>query len=112
MPGICQSLPPILLEHNLLDFSLQLELFWNTLWRTPECHGYLTRQYRQLIYDNMEEDIPVGHDLLSEWLPDFDSALLIYDEDGGYRRFLGPTRILPCGWMGYATAMPSEPIFR
>jgi hypothetical protein len=77
------------LEHNLLDFSLQLELFWNSLWRTPECHEYLTRQYRHLIYDNIEEDTPVGHDLFSEWLPDFDSALLIYDEDGGYRRFLG-----------------------
>ena len=77
------------LEHNLLDFSLQLELFWKILWRTPECHNYLTRQYHHLIYDNIEEDIPVAHDCLSEWLPDFDSALLIYDEDGGYRRFLG-----------------------
>ena len=77
------------LEHNLLDFSLQLELFWTTLWRTPECHAYLTRQYRHLIYDNVEEDIPVAHDLLCEWLPDFDSALIIYDNEGGYRRFLG-----------------------
>jgi hypothetical protein len=77
------------LEHNLLDFSLQLELFWNILWRTPECHAYLTRQYRHLICDNVEEDIPVAHDLLSEWLPDFDSALIIFDTDGGYRRFLG-----------------------
>jgi superfamily I DNA/RNA helicase len=77
------------LEHNLLDFSLQLELFWKTLWRMPECRGYLTRQYRHLIYDNIEEDIPVAHDLLTEWLPDFDSALVIYDNDGGNRRFLG-----------------------
>ena len=77
------------LEHNLLDFSLQLDLFWNILWRTPECHAYLTRQYLHLIYDNSEEDIPVAHDLLSEWLPAFDSALIIYDEEGGYRRFLG-----------------------
>ena len=29
------------LEHNLLDFSLQLEIFWKILWRTPECHSYL-----------------------------------------------------------------------
>ncbi len=77
------------LEHNLLDFSLQLDIFWNILWRYPDCHDYLTRQYRHLIYDNIEEDIPVAHDLLAEWLPDFDSALIIYDEDGGYRRFLG-----------------------
>jgi hypothetical protein len=77
------------LEHNLLDFSLQLDLFWNTLWRTPECRSYLSRQYQYLIYDNIEEDIPVAHDLVSKWLPDFNSALLIFDNDGGYRRFLG-----------------------
>jgi len=77
------------LEHNLLDFSLQLELFWKFLWRTPECHAYLTRQYRHLICDNIEEDIPVAHDLLSEWLRDFDSALVIFDMHAGYRRFLG-----------------------
>jgi hypothetical protein len=77
------------LEHNLLDFSLQLEIFWNLLWRTPHCHAYLTRQYHHLICDNIEEDIPVAHDLLAEWLPDFDSALIIYDDEGGYRRFLG-----------------------
>jgi hypothetical protein len=77
------------LEHNLLDFSLQLEIFWNILWRTSECHDYLARQYRFLIYDNAEEDVPVAHDLLKQWLPEFESALIILDEDGGYRRFLG-----------------------
>lgn len=77
------------LQHNLLDFSLQLDIFWNILWRIPECHAFLTHQYRNLIFDNVEEDVPVAHDLLAEWLPDFDSALIIYDNDGGYRRFLG-----------------------
>jgi hypothetical protein len=77
------------LEHNLLDFSLQLDIFWNSLWRTPFCREYLTRQYRHLIYDNIEEDIPVAHDLLAEWLPEFESVLILLDEDGGYRRFLG-----------------------
>ena len=77
------------LEHNLLDFSLQLEIFWKTLWRSQECHGFLTRQYQHLIYDNIEEDIPVAHDCLIEWLPELESGLVIYDEQGGYRRFLG-----------------------
>jgi superfamily I DNA/RNA helicase len=77
------------LEHNLLDFSLQLEIFWNILWHTPECHNYLAHQYRHLIYDNAEEDVPVAHDLLTQWLPEFESALIILDNDGGYRRFLG-----------------------
>ena len=77
------------LEHNLLDFSLQLEVFWKSIWRTPECREFLVRQYHHIIYDNIEEDIPIAHDLMAEWLPVFSSALIIYDKDGGYRRFLG-----------------------
>ncbi len=77
------------LDHNLLDFSLQLEIFWNILWPEPIVRGYLTRTYRHLIYDNIEEDIPRSHDLVRDWLPDLDSALLIHDEGSGYRRFLG-----------------------
>jgi len=42
-----------------------------------------------LIYDNLEEDVPRGHDIIREWIADFQSALLINDEGGGYRRFLG-----------------------
>jgi hypothetical protein len=76
------------LENNLLDFSLLMEIFWKILWRTPACSGYLVNRMRYLIYDNVEEDFPVAHDLLSEWLPEFDSALLIYDSDAGYRSFL------------------------
>ncbi|MEW5830953.1 MAG: hypothetical protein AB1846_18840 [Chloroflexota bacterium] len=77
------------LEHNLLDFSLQLEVFWNALWPQPLVRRHLSQSYRHLIYDNLEEDVPRAHDLIEDWLPDFDSALLIYDEGGGYRRFLG-----------------------
>jgi len=77
------------LDHNLLDFSLQLEMFANILWPQEIVRNYLTQTYRHLIYDNIEEDFPRAHDILREWLPNFDSALVIYDEGGGYRRFLG-----------------------
>jgi len=77
------------LDNNLLDFSLQLDVFWNYLWPEEHVRNYLTKTYRHLIYDNVEEDVPRGHDIVHDWLPDFDSALLIYDEGGGYRRFLG-----------------------
>jgi hypothetical protein len=77
------------LDHNLLDFSLQLDVFWNYLWPEEHVRNYLTKTYRHLIYDNVEEDVPRGHDILHDWLPAFDSALIIYDEGGGYRRFLG-----------------------
>ncbi|HBX70615.1 MAG TPA: hypothetical protein DEH25_14845 [Chloroflexi bacterium] len=76
------------LDHNLLDFSLQLELFRHFLWPQPRVRQYLNREYRHLIFDNLEEDMPLAADLLHEWLPDFDSALLIYDLEGGYRQFL------------------------
>lgn len=77
------------LDHNLLDFSLQLEVFANILWKQDIVREYLSRTYRHLIYDNVEEDGPRAHDILREWLPSFDSALLIYDEGAGFRYFLG-----------------------
>ena len=77
------------LDHNLLDFSLQVDVFRQHLWTNPLCRAYLTHIYRHLIVDNVEEDNPLAHDLLAEWLPDFDSALLIYDTQAGYRSFLG-----------------------
>jgi superfamily I DNA/RNA helicase len=77
------------LQHNLLDFSLQLEVFVEHLWTLPLCRSSLLNRYTHLIVDNVEEDTPVAHDLLREWLPMCQSALLIYDEDAGYRRFLG-----------------------
>jgi len=77
------------LAHNLLDFSLQLEIFWTHLWPDSTVKGYLTRSCRHLIYDNLEEEMPRALDLLQKWLPSFNSALLIYDLGGGFRRFLG-----------------------
>ena len=84
------------LNHNLLDFSLQLEIFWSHLWPDPIVSEYLRKAYRHLIYDNVEEDVPRAHDTIRAWLPYLDSALLIYDEDAGYRRFLGAD--VDTGW--------------
>jgi superfamily I DNA/RNA helicase len=84
------------LEHNLLDFSLQLDIFSNILWKQDIVRDHLARTYRHLIYDNVEEDGPRAHDILREWLPQFDSALLIYDEGGGFRYFLGAD--VQTGW--------------
>jgi len=76
------------LENNLLDFSLQMEIFWNVLWPNPIVRDYLSRAHRHLIYDNPEEDTPRAHDLILDWLPDLDSSLIIYDLGGGHRQFL------------------------
>ena len=77
------------LDNNLLDFSLQLEVFTKFLWPSLLCRQYLTSQYHHIIFDNIEEDTPVCHDLLIDWLPLLQSALFIMDEGAGYRKFLG-----------------------
>ncbi len=77
------------MANNLLDFSLQIELFIHYLWRSFLVRNYLHTHFHHLIYDNIEEDAPAAHDVIGEWLPVFDSALLIYDQQGGYRVFLG-----------------------
>ena len=77
------------LQHNLLDFSLQLEVFRDYLWTAPACRDYLLATYRHLLMDNLEEDTPVTHDLVRDWLSHAESALLVFDHFAGYRRFLG-----------------------
>ena len=70
-------------------FFLQLDLF-RELWGTHQSvQDYYIKQYRHLIVDNIEEDAPATHDLLHDWIPHTDSALIIYDSEAGYRRFLG-----------------------
>ncbi|HUV29118.1 MAG TPA: DEAD/DEAH box helicase family protein [Anaerolineales bacterium] len=77
------------LANNLLDFSLRVEVFLNQVWSVPVGRDYLAKTYHHLIFDNLEEDTPATHDLISAWLPQLDSAFLNYDWDGGYRIFLG-----------------------
>jgi len=77
------------LEHNLLDFSLQVEVFLHHLWPLPLVRENLLAIYRHLVVDNLEEDVPVAHDIYRQWLDHCASALLIYDTEAGYRGFLG-----------------------
>ncbi|MRR29154.1 DEAD/DEAH box helicase, partial [bacterium] len=84
-----QRFRQLCLQQNLLDFSLQLSVFVDHLWPSLLCRQYLTSTYRDLIYDNAEEDYPVAHDIIASWLPDFESALTIKDEQGGFRSFMG-----------------------
>jgi len=77
------------LARNLLDFSLRIDTFQRHLWPVEGIRRYLTERYHHLIVDNIEEDNPFAHTILREWLPQTESALLINDEDAGYRIFLG-----------------------
>lgn len=77
------------LRETLLDFSLQVQLFNDHVLTNPWSRTHLLRMHRHLIYDNAEEDTFSAHRLVSEWLPQLDSALIIVDSDAGYRTFLG-----------------------
>jgi hypothetical protein len=77
------------LDRNLLDFSLRIETFYQHLWPVAGIRQSLTGRYRHLIVDNLEEDNPFAHTILGEWLPTTESALLVNDEEAGYRIFLG-----------------------
>lgn len=77
------------LAHNLLDFSLQVEVFRLHLWPLPEVRSHILGTYRHVTADNVEEDTPFAHGLLRDLSPELDTALLIYDQDAGYRQFLG-----------------------
>ena len=77
------------LSHNLLDFSLYLEIFRDQIMRLPQARAYLRGRFRHVIVDNVEEDNPASHQFLARLLHDCESALIIYDRDAGFRRFLG-----------------------
>ena len=76
-------------QNNLLDYSLQVELFVKHLSSNALLKDHIRKQYKHLIYDNLEEDVPVSHDFIRGLLPFLESSLLIYDCDAGYRSFLG-----------------------
>ncbi|HBO34523.1 MAG TPA: hypothetical protein DD636_07290 [Anaerolineaceae bacterium] len=77
------------LANNLVDYSLQVELFCQFLWPNQTFQKYISNQFAHLIYDNAEEDPPYVHDIVSQWLPGLKSALIIHDDQAGYRSFLG-----------------------
>ena len=75
--------------HNLLDFSLQIEVFRDHVWASSPAQDYLRGRYKHLIADGVEEDNPASHRFLKQLLSSCDSALIIFDRDAGFRRFLG-----------------------
>ena len=76
------------LEHRLLDYSLQVELF-NRLMLRPAFRDTFFGGWTHLIVDQIEEETALTHNLLRDWLPRLEGALLIYEWWSGYRVFLG-----------------------
>lgn len=76
-------------ERNLLDYAIQLQIFNRHLLRSGAFQTWFCLQYRHLIFDNTEEEIPIAHDLCEQVLPKIESALFVYDHQGGFRNFMG-----------------------
>jgi hypothetical protein len=76
------------LESNSLDVSLIIDVFQHYLIEHPVFRDYFTQRYRHLLVDNVEEMPPAGVSFLRYLLPGRESAVLAYDDLGGYRRFL------------------------
>lgn len=77
------------LEHNLLDLSLTCELVRCHLLANPRFLADLSGRYRWLFVDNLEENVPVAHDLIRLLMGYCEGAVLAMDTGGGYRVFLG-----------------------
>lgn len=77
------------LDESLIDFSLLIDLFYRQALQNEWSRTHLLRSYRHIIFDNAEEANAVAHDLIKAWIPHLDSALIVMDEDAGYRAFLG-----------------------
>ncbi|MBM3138338.1 MAG: hypothetical protein FJZ98_09145, partial [Chloroflexi bacterium] len=77
------------LQNRLLDYSLLIQVLVNHVWTKAVCREYFFKTWRGLIAENVEEDVPAAHDLIKQWIPEMGSSLVIYDQNGGYRQFLG-----------------------
>jgi len=77
------------LAHNLVDFSLTIELFHRQLMPSEAFRSYFRSRYRHLLVDNLEENVPVALDWLRWAAEQCETTVLTLDMGGGYRLFLG-----------------------
>jgi hypothetical protein len=77
------------LAHNLVDFSLMVELFHRHLMPGEAFRDYFRSRYRHLLVDNLEENVPVALDWLRWASEQCEATVLAFDVGGGYRLFLG-----------------------
>ena len=86
---ISQAFREMCLRESLVDYSLQMQTFLQQILENDWCRTHLFRTFRHLIFDNAEEETFAAQELVRRWLPHLESALILVDEDGGYRAFLG-----------------------
>ena len=77
------------LDHGALDFSLQHDVFARHLLVEPAYQKFIAGQCRFLLIDNVEELPPIAHDFIRVALASCEEAIVVEDDPGGYRLFLG-----------------------
>lgn len=80
------------LQHNLIDFSLSMNVFGEHLLDADFYQEFIQARYRHILADNIEETPPVEHMFMGQVMRTCDSALLVEDDPGSYRLFLGADR--------------------
>ena len=86
---ISREFRQLCLAESLVDYSLQMQIFLRVILENDWSRTHLFRNFRHLIMDNAEEETYAAQELVRLWLPHLESALIVVDEDGGYRAFLG-----------------------
>jgi hypothetical protein len=80
------------LQHNLIDFSLSMNVFGEHLLDADFYQEFIQARYRHILADNIEEMPPVAHLFISQVMRTCDTAVLAEDDPGSYRLFLGADR--------------------
>ncbi len=81
-----------LMRHGMLDYALLVDLYRRVLLPHRAYRDYIAMHGQHLVVDNIEEGARPMHELLARLLPECESALLVEDDPGGYRVFLGADR--------------------
>ncbi len=87
--AISHKFRALCLDESLIDFSLLIDLFYRHALNNEWSRTHLFRSHRHIIFENVEEANAVAHDLVAAWMPHLESALIVMDEDAGYRAILG-----------------------
>jgi hypothetical protein len=87
--GLAKQFREYCLSRNLLDYSLMLETFRHFLDAHSRFATQFARRFDYVVADNLEEMNPAGHDFIRWLLPRVRGGMLLYDEEAGYRVFLG-----------------------
>lgn len=85
---VAKDFREVCLANSMLDLSLSIEVFDTQLVHNPEFHRYFSERYHHLIVDNVEEQTPAGQNFIGSLMDLTETAVMAYDENGGYKRFM------------------------